>query len=65
LNIPFTGNLFIGFKEALGYRESENKYKHLGKYQCNPKSVGIYDSSLFLKTKEALSKNILNIKIRW
>jgi hypothetical protein len=27
LNIPFTGNLFIGFKEALGYRESENKYK--------------------------------------
>jgi hypothetical protein len=39
LNIPFTGNLFIGFKEALGYRESENKYKtvnslgYLGKYQ--------------------------------
>jgi hypothetical protein len=35
----FTGNLFIGFKEALGYRESENKYKtvnslgYLGKYQ--------------------------------
>jgi hypothetical protein len=27
MNIPFTGNLFIGFKEAIGYRESENKYK--------------------------------------
>ena len=27
LNIPFTGNLFIGFKEALGYKESEGKYK--------------------------------------
>jgi hypothetical protein len=50
LNIPFTGNLFIGFKEALGYRESENKYKksilgYLGKYQFGNetlKSVGIY-----------------------
>jgi hypothetical protein len=37
---PFTGNLFIGFKEALGYRESENKYKtvnslgYLGKYHA-------------------------------
>jgi hypothetical protein len=44
--------LFIGFKEALGYRESENKYKtvnslgYLGKYQfgnATLKSVGIYD----------------------
>jgi hypothetical protein len=58
LNIPFTGNLFIGFKEALGYRESENKYKtvnslgYLGKYQFGTqlKSVGIYDSSLFLRS---------------
>jgi hypothetical protein len=58
LNIPFTGNLFIGFK-ALGYRESENKYKtvnslgYLGKYQfgnATLKSVGIYDSSLFLRS---------------
>jgi hypothetical protein len=59
LNIPFTGNLFIGFKEALGYRESENKYKkinslgYLGKYQFGNstlKSVGIYDTSLFLRS---------------
>jgi hypothetical protein len=59
LNIPFTGNLFIGFKEALGYRESENKYKtvnslgYLGKYQfgnATLKSVGIYDTSLFLRS---------------
>jgi hypothetical protein len=51
--------LFIGFKEALGYRESENKYKtvnslgYLGKYQfgnATLKSVGIYDSSLFLRS---------------
>jgi hypothetical protein len=38
LNIPFTGNLFIGFKKHSD-RESENKYKtvnslgYLGKYQ--------------------------------
>jgi hypothetical protein len=59
MNIPFTGNLFIGFKEAIGYRESENKYKkinslgYLGKYQFGNetlKSVGIYDTSLFLRS---------------
>jgi hypothetical protein len=51
LNIPFTGNLFIGFKEALGYRESENKYKrsilgYLGKYQFGNATLKseIYDS---------------------
>ncbi|MGO4821508.1 MULTISPECIES: peptidoglycan-binding protein LysM [unclassified Flavobacterium] len=59
LNIPFTGNLFIGFKEALGYKESEGKYKkinslgYLGKYQFGVetlKSVGIHDSLLFLRS---------------
>jgi hypothetical protein len=28
LNIPFTGNLFVGFKQALGFKESKNKYKN-------------------------------------
>jgi hypothetical protein len=86
LNIPFTGNLFIGFKEALGYRESENKYKtvnslgYLGKYQfgnATLKSVGIYDSSLFLRSPKMqesvalLSKNkccrisLKNTMVRW
>jgi hypothetical protein len=59
LNIPFTGNLFIGFKEALGFKESQGKYKrinslgYMGKYQFGTetlKSVGIYDSSLFLRS---------------
>jgi hypothetical protein len=78
--------LFIGFKEALGYRESENKYKtvnspgYLGKYQFGTqlKSVGIYDSSLFLRSPKMqeicgpLSKNkwilkdiIKNTMVRW
>ncbi|WP_414000396.1 peptidoglycan-binding protein LysM [Flavobacterium sp. W1B] len=59
LNIPFTGNLFIAFKEAVGFRESEGKYKmvnslgYLGKYQFGNetlKSVGIHDTTLFLKS---------------
>jgi hypothetical protein len=74
--------------EALGYRESENKYKtvnslgYLGKYQFGSatlKSVGIYDSSLFLRSPKMqeslcglLSKNkwilqdiIKNTMVRW
>ena len=58
LNIPYTGNFFIGFKEAIGYRESENKYKkinslgYMGKYQFGIetlKSVGIYNRSAFFE----------------
>jgi hypothetical protein len=59
LNIPFTGNLFIGFKEAIGFKESQGKYKkinslgYMGKYQFGIetlKSVGVRDSILFLKS---------------
>ncbi|MES2240536.1 MAG: peptidoglycan-binding protein LysM [Bacteroidota bacterium] len=59
LNIPFTGNLFIGFKEAIGFKESENKYKkvnslgYLGKYQFGNetlRSIGIHDTEKFLKS---------------
>jgi hypothetical protein len=73
LNIPFTGNLFIGFKEALGYRESENKYKtvnslgYLGKYQfgnATLKSVGIYDSSLFLRSPK-IRESLCSPKNKW
>ena len=58
-NIPFTGNLFIGFKEAIGLRESENKYKkvnslgYLGKYQFGNetlRSIGIHDTQKFLRS---------------
>lgn len=65
LNIPFTGNFFIGFKEAIGYRESESKYKkinslgYLGKYQFGVetlKSVGVHNSSAFLNSPEMQEK---------
>ncbi|MEL1241753.1 peptidoglycan-binding protein LysM [Flavobacterium flavipallidum] len=65
LNIPFTGNLFIGFKEAIGFRESENKYKkvnslgYLGKYQFGNKtlrSIGIHDTDKFLRSPKLQEK---------
>ncbi|MBC7748829.1 MAG: peptidoglycan-binding protein LysM [Methylotenera sp.] len=68
LNIPFTGNFFIGFREALGYRESESKYKkinslgYMGKYQFGIetlKSVGIYNRSAFLNSPELQEKAFL------
>ena len=27
LNIPFTGNFFIGYKEAIAFQESQGKYR--------------------------------------
>ncbi|TDE04826.1 peptidoglycan-binding protein LysM [Flavobacterium sandaracinum] len=68
LNIPFTGNFFIGFREALGHRESESKYKkinslgYMGKYQFGIetlKSVGIYNRSAFLNSPELQEKAFL------
>ena len=65
LNIPFTGNFFVGFKEAIGFRESESKYKkinslgYLGKYQFGIetlKMIGVYNSSAFLNSPEMQEK---------
>lgn len=65
MNIPFTGNLFIGFKEAIGFKESQNKYKkvnslgYLGKYQFGNKtlrSIGIHDTNKFLKSPKLQEK---------
>jgi len=53
LNIPFTANFFIGYKEAIGFRESQGKYNkvnslgYLGKYQFGPetlRSIGVYNN---------------------
>ena len=58
LNIPFTGNFFIGFKEAIAFKESQGKYKkinslgYLGKYQFGTetlKTVGVHNSPKFQK----------------
>jgi hypothetical protein len=59
LNVPFTGKFFIGYKEAIAFRESQGKYKkinslgYLGKYQFGTetlKTVGVKDSRQFLNS---------------
>ncbi|PWA04163.1 peptidoglycan-binding protein LysM [Flavobacterium psychrotolerans] len=59
LNIPFTGKFFVGFKEAVAFRESEGKYKkinslgYMGKYQFGLetlKTIGIYETISFLNS---------------
>mgnify|MGYP002629644326 CR=1 FL=1 len=58
-NIPFTGNSFNGFKEAVGFKESQGDYTtvntlgYLGKYQFGKSTLErfkIYDTQLFLNT---------------
>lgn len=55
---PFLGKSFVGFKEALGFKESRGDYfivntlGYLGKYQFGAgtlKLIGIHNPSLFLK----------------
>jgi len=65
LNIPFTGKFFIGFKEALAFKESQGKYKkinslgYMGKYQFGAqtlKTIGIHDSTAFLNSPRMQEK---------
>jgi hypothetical protein len=64
-SIPYIGKRFIGFKEAVGKKESQGKYHkinslgYLGKYQFGKdalKSIGITDRKLFLKSPEIQEK---------
>lgn len=76
LNIPFTGNFFIGYKEAIAFRESQGKYQkvntlgYLGKYQFGPetlKTIGVYDHDYFLQNPELQEKAFLALlsKNKW
>lgn len=76
LNIPFTGKFFIGYKQAIGYKESQNKYKkinslgYMGKYQFGKetlKSVGIHDSTEFLNNPKLQEKAFIALlaKNKW
>lgn len=68
---PFTPNLgksYIGFKEALGFKESGgnyfivNTFGYLGKYQFGKstlKMIGIHNPSHFLETPELQEKAFL------
>ncbi len=62
---PRLGKSFIGFKEALGFKESQNnyfivnKFGYLGKYQFGKstlKMIGINDANMFLKKPELQEK---------
>ena len=64
-NIPYTGKFFIGYKEALAFKESQGKYSkinthgYLGKYQFGTqtlRSIGIYDSNAFMRSPKLQEK---------
>lgn len=74
--IPFTGNFFVGYKEAIAFRESQGKYKkinslgYLGKYQFGEKTlqtIGIYDTDAFLNNPNLQEKAFLALlaKNKW
>lgn len=76
LNIPFTGRFFIGFKEALAFKESQGKYHkinslgYMGKYQFGAqtlKSIGIDDTQRFLKSPKLQEKAFIALlaKNKW
>jgi len=59
--IPKLGKSYIGFKEAIAFKESRGNYKtvneygYMGKYQFGKgtlKLIGIYDAKLFLNSPE-------------
>ncbi|WP_408035239.1 peptidoglycan-binding protein LysM [Tenacibaculum aestuarii] len=61
VNVPFLSNDFVGFKEALAFKESQGRYRvinelgYLGKYQFGKETLKrfrIYNTDYFLKTPE-------------
>ncbi len=63
--IPFTGNSFVGFKEALAFKESRgnyfsvNEFGYMGKYQFGRETLALYgirDTSAFLRSSELQEK---------
>ncbi len=76
LSIPFTGKFFVGFKEALAFKESQccyskiNSLGYLGKYQFGKstlETIGIKDSLQFLNSPKIQEKAFLALlkKNKW
>jgi hypothetical protein len=74
--IPYTGTFFIGYKEAIGFKESQGKYKkinslgYLGKYQFGIetlKTIGIHNSTAFLNSPKMQEKAFIALlsKNKW
>jgi len=76
ISVPYTGNHFIGFKEAVAFKESQGKYRkvnsigYMGKYQFGSKtlrSVGIHNEKAFLKNPALQEKAFVALlsKNKW
>lgn len=76
LNIPYTGKFFVGYKEAIGFKESQGKYRminslgYMGKYQFGRdalRAVGIYDTTRFLNSPSLQEKAFVALlsKNKW
>jgi hypothetical protein len=76
LNVPYTGRFFIGFKEAVAFKESQGKYHkinslgYMGKYQFGIETlqtIGIHDSAAFIKNPKLQEKAfvVLLSKNKW
>ncbi len=75
-NVPFTGKYFIGYKEAIAFKESQGQYKkinslgYMGKYQFGMetlKTIGIYDCDSFLNNPRLQEKAFVTLlaKNKW
>jgi hypothetical protein len=67
-SIPFLQNDFVGFKEALAFKESQGKYRvvntlgYLGKYQFGKTTLErfrIYNTDAFLKNPELQERTFI------
>lgn len=76
LNVPFIGRFFIGYKEAIAFKESQGQYKkinslgYLGKYQFGMetlKTIGITDSLRFINSPRLQEKAFVALlsKNKW
>lgn len=76
LNFPYTGNHFIGFKEAVAFKESQGKYRlvnslgYMGKYQFGSealRAIGIKNNKAFLKNPALQEKAFIALlsKNKW
>ena len=76
LGLPFTGKIFVGFKEAIGFKESQGKYHkvntlgYIGKYQFGKTTlatIGIKDSSRFINSPKLQEKAFVTLlaKNKW
>lgn len=74
--VPFVGKTFVGFREAIAFRESRgrlslvNSFGYMGKYQFGKstlRSVGVYDFNTFLHNAEWQDKafTALIAKNKW